>query len=575
MPAEGLRIWRTPFTDFYKDETLHASENYTTENLRRIAEAGFNAVWIHAIDHDVVRTRRFPELGANSAAHLKSLQTVIRRAAKEGLKVFLYMQPPRGLPGDHPFWKAHPEAKGTLHPYRHHPLYAMCTSDPGVKSYLNEVAETLARKLKGLGGVILITASEYQAHCYTHHNFRGQFVVDRPPSPPLSCARCRERHPSDVAAEVVAIFHDRFAALAPQARVVAWNWSWTLYEDDPGARLIGQLPKGVTLMADFERGGHKVILGKERLIDEYALGYAGPSERFMGVYNAARKRGMRMMAKLQIGTTHELATVPNLPLIGALYDKARGMRGVKVKDFMGSWNFGTMTTANTAAFNRFMTAPRLGAREAELRRFAADYMPGCDAAGVAAAWQTFADAMGFYPFCIPFLYYSASNMALMLPIEPGPLTGKSVGRAWMMDERGDELKDSFGVYTLKEIVEGLAALVKRWREGEDAFLAATAACKGQAAQEERNTVRVVRHCYQSCLNIYRAYDLKKKWTPAKARKLLPILRDELQHLREVAPVLAGDPRQGIHLECQGRMFTAEMVTEKIARLEKMIAKMEK
>ena len=41
---------------------------------------------------------------------------------------------------------------------------------------------------------------------------------------------------------------------------------------------------------------------------------------------AARERGLRVMAKLQLGTTHELATVPSLPLIGNLYDKARALR---------------------------------------------------------------------------------------------------------------------------------------------------------------------------------------------------------------------------------------------------------
>lgn len=607
MKHESLRIWRMPYSDFYKQETLHAAEKYTPGVLRGIAEAGFNAIWIHAILREVVPTKVFPEFSPDAAAHLRSMRTVIRRAEAEGIKVFIYAQPPRGVPLDDPFWERHPEVRGAKDPSAYHPAYAMCTSTPQVKEHLRQMAEGLTKRLPGLGGLILITASEYMAHCYTRHNCRKEFAVDRPPAPPLGCPRCRERAPQEVVGEIVTIFHDAFAkanvaqpppavqgaakasasgqgdpALSERrtaeggcatsaARVVAWNWSWTLYEPDPGEGVIAALPKGATLMCDFERGGHKVILGKERMVDEYSLSYAGPSERFLLASKAAHRRGMRTMAKLQIGTTHELATVPNLPLIGRLWEKARAMRKLGVRDFMGCWNFGNMLTANTAAFLRFFGAKRLPPRDRALADFAHDYFPGCDAQTVAEAWNAFEEAMDSYPFCIPFLYYSPTNYALAHPIEPKPLDGKFCGRGWMDDERGDDISRSFGIYTLNEIIKGMGQLHKRWAEGVKLLEAGLAGCEAQTAREELSSARAGAHSFRSAWNLYRAYKIRKDWSDDKKPKLAPIMKDELANLEEAVEVVRADDRLGFHIECQARLYTVEGIEKKIARLGEILA----
>ncbi|NQU45250.1 hypothetical protein HQ520_18360 [bacterium] len=331
--------------------------------------------------------------------------------------------------------------------------------------------------------------------------------------------------------------------------------------------MIRSLPRDVVLMADFARGGSKTILGKERIIDEYSLSYPGPSPRFTRSMAVARKRGMRMAAKLQIGTTHELATVPNLPLIGSIYDKARAMRRIRVHDFMGCWNFGNMLTANTTALARFLDAPRLAPREKALRDFAKNYLPGCDAKGVARAWDLFAGAMDFYPFTIPFIYHSPINYAAAFPIEPGPLRKGPVGRSWMHDKvRGDELEQTFGAFTLPEIIEGLRHLTARWWEATKVFLAATAMCEGNHAREERNSVQFAAHSFQSTWNIYRAYPLRQEWKKSNLDLLRPILEDELAHLPELVPLLESDERLGFHSEAQHRMVTPGGVKKKVRRL---------
>ena len=570
--ADSLRIWRSPYSDFYKDETLHAAEVYTQDYLEELASTGFNAIWIHAYLRDVAPTRVFPELGRNSAAHLRGLRTVMRRGERAGIRLFLYMQPPMSMPARAAFWRKHPEARGVTNE-KSGPsggTSAMCTSEPKVRAFLREAAETLSLRLPGLGGAILITASEYLAHCYSQYPIQHDITYWPKPTKPLGCPRCAQRHPREIVEDVVKSIHSGFDAAGNGAEVIAWNWSWSMYEKDPQKQIVGMLPRDVTLMAGFERGGFKTIFGKRRVIDEYALSYAGPSERLVASVKAARHRGMKTMAKLQIGVTHELGTVPNLPLIGNLYEKARAMRRLKATSYMGCWNFGNMLTANTAAFNAFLGAKRLPPRPQALTGFARDYLPGCDVKGVAKAWEIFGEAMDNYPFCIPFLYEAPLTYAVAHPIEPAPLRPAGVGPAWRLVERGDELRGTFGCYSLGEIIKGLGALTRIWWRGAKCFEDAIAGCEAPAAQQERNSVRMAGHCFHSSWNLYKAYQLRKEWSSSHLEPLRAIMRDECEHLPDALRIAETDRRMGFHSGCQRYLFTPSGIRKKLRRLKQFL-----
>ena len=167
----------------------------------------------------------------------------------------------------------------------------------------------------------------------------------------------------------------------------------------PSIRMDGEkcshgLDRDVALMADFEIGGRKVILGKERVIGEYSLSYVGPSEKFTAAAMEANRTGHDVFAKLQIGTTHEIATVNNLPLIPNLLGKARRLRESDASGAMLCWNFGNRLTLNTWAFNHFLDDPDLPAKnDAEaLTEIARGYLGDVDPIPVLSAWASFVEA---------------------------------------------------------------------------------------------------------------------------------------------------------------------------------------
>ncbi|MEO6908503.1 MAG: hypothetical protein ABI210_11495, partial [Abditibacteriaceae bacterium] len=146
---EFPRIWRSPFSDFrdgshdIDDETVTANAVYTDEELARIAVSGFNAIWVHGELHHMAKSSVFPEFGVNAKLHVTNMRALIKRAARYGLKVYVFMQPPLGLPEEDPFWKAHPHIAGTpmqwqLNDGSWSTYLSTCTSTPEVKKHIFE-----------------------------------------------------------------------------------------------------------------------------------------------------------------------------------------------------------------------------------------------------------------------------------------------------------------------------------------------------------------------------------------------------------------------------------------------------
>lgn len=587
-----LKIWRSfachfghgvkahPNADL-DDESIRAEVIYDDAELARIASEGFTGIWVQAILRHIVSVAPFPELGGNAQHHQSVLTRLVERAGRYGLKVWLYVQPPRAVPISWTeFWDKHPDVGGVeevmVDSAQVEPtvtLRSLCTSTPRVKQWLVNASAELAGKLPGLAGIIVITASEFNSHCYSH---RTRYEP-KEWLPTITCARCQEREPEDVVAEVINLLERGIRSVSEQMEVVAWNWSWC-WRSDSYQRVIERLPERVILLADFERGGIRDIPGRnDHVYDEYSLGYAGPSERFLTCAASAKAHGLRVMAKLQLGTTHELATVVNLPIIGSLYEKAAYITREALSGFMGCWNFGNYPSANTAAFLRFFELGASVGKEKALEDFALDYFPGCNAKLVRQAWEQFEKAMRWYPFTIAFLYYGVHSHALAYyqVYKKGSLEGGTAGPGWMpFAERGDDLSKSFMLhdrpFSLDEIIERLEKLAELWTDGTEMLKKGLLIAKETTVAQELGNALICGAVWQSTAHAYRVYRLRLDWSDCTASSVQSIAVAELKILSDVLPLVEADSRQGIHLEPGVAMFSPKSIRHKIAVLEALI-----
>ncbi len=192
--------------------------------LQRLAAVGVNGVWLHAVLRDLASGGpAFPEFGAGHERRLANLRTLVERARRLGVRVYLYMNEPRAMPD--PFFKERPEMAGV----REEGFTALCTSNPAVRRWMADALTHVFRQVPGLGGVYTITASENLTSCASHGDWR-------------SCPRCRGRSDTDILSEVVATLEDGVHRASPGADVVVSDWGWRGHGD--AVDIVERLPRG-------------------------------------------------------------------------------------------------------------------------------------------------------------------------------------------------------------------------------------------------------------------------------------------------------------------------------------------
>ncbi|MCX6953150.1 MAG: hypothetical protein NTV51_13430 [Verrucomicrobia bacterium] len=360
-----------------------ALDPYPDGYLARLAASGVNAVWLQAV---LARLSPLPwAREAGIEQRRTALRALVARAARHGVRVYLYLNEPRALPPSSPVFADHPDWRGV-------PMEgfaALCTSAPGVREGLRDGIADLCRAVPGLGGFFAISASENLTNCWSKG--RGG-----------DCPRCRARRPAAVIAEVIATFHDGIKAAQGTQRLVAWDWGWA---DAWATEAIGQLPAGVTLMSvsewglPIERGGIKSTIG------EYCLSAVGPGPRALRHWAAAKAHGLPVAAKLQLGNSWEISAVPFLPVVENVAAHVAAVRAAGVGDLMLGWTLGGHPSPNLEAVAEISAGGTL------LSLAQRRHGPAHAAAAV-RFWQDCSTAFREFPFHIDAVYRA--------PLQTGP-----------------------------------------------------------------------------------------------------------------------------------------------------------
>lgn len=623
------RIIRSMKSDCWgKDGLSHAeleSANrvYTDHYLATAAGQGFDSVWVHVVLRETAPSNFFPR---PDPRQLVLLNRLVEKAARHGLRVIVYLCEPRGLFADAPFWLKHPEARGR-------PMlcscddvnlsginYGFCTSAPAVREFIEESCYNLFKKTPGLGGAFCITASEFYTHCFSHYSYqhlqqKTSIIRDYARSPIWQpkywrqnyiktiyqlhhlvdeawiCPRCIRRNPSDVVAELIAVMNRGIKAAAPAADVIAWSWAWSILESHPQKRLINLLPKDVILLTDWETcgDGQKQVAGKKYPVDEYSLSYIGPCNRFLRHVRLAKQRKMKVMAKLQLAATHELASVPYIPVPFNLAEKMNGLRKHKVDGFLGCWNIGGELSPMTRLAGKMSRAPAIPAIQA-LRETAAEEFGEEAADEVLKAWKLFSDGWKEYPMSCPFTWHSPINYApafyfpLEVPEKPclctaghTPLPRDTAGHLNVTSYYLPNWTKPFGV---KRTQKALTLLLNKWERGVGVMARlAQSQAVNQNLLVELNLARHIALSVKSTINILRFYTILPQLKAAKGKRLnavktlKAILRDEIETARQDMPLIKADARLGYHPEAHCRHFNEQDLKYKIRYIRQSLEKL--
>lgn len=449
-----------PFCGVYGDALLDAELDPLPEGLlARLAKQGVNGVWMQGLLSQLFHWEAAPELGHGFEKRLENLRRLCERAASHGIGIYLYLNEPRGLPLR--FWEAHPELellKGVEHPQLG--VASLCTSQPETLEFLREGARALFEAVPQLAGAFTITMSENPTNCFSVGGAE-------------TCPRCCQRSAAPVVAEVNDALAQGIWSANPDARLLAWTWAanWP-------AEAVELLPSGIELMSVSEEDLPTDVGGVPFRVLDYSISQVGPGPKARALWERARARGLKTIAKVQINTTWECSPIPFLPVPDLVDEHLQNLDAEGVTGLMLSWTLGGYPSPalDLAATHYWKETRHASLDEVAARRFGNESGPL-----VRRAWGCFSAAFREFPFAIQVVYLAPQNHGPMNLLHLAP-TGY---RATMVGLPYDDLEGWRGPYPAEVFEAQWRILGDGWNEGLQYLARAREALPSDAAPRTR------------------------------------------------------------------------------------------
>jgi len=419
---------------------------YPDDLLEKLSELGVNGVWLQSVMYNLVQWEEAPELSHGCERRMEGLRKLVSRAADYGISIYLYFNEPRAMPlsffNSRPAWRGHVVGE-----------YAtLCTSHPDIQQYLRDSTARLFRDVPDLGGVFMITMSENLTNCYSHAT-NGK----------TNCPRCSARQVQDVVAEVIRTVAEGAFSVKPEARIICWTWGWAPglgWSEENVMDGIRLLPDGISVMCTSEHLKPTNIADTPGRVLDYSISNVGPSDLSRNTWNAANKRGLKSMAKVQFNNTWECAAVPCLPVFDTVDKHLERLMESGVSGLQLSWTLGGYPSLNLELASEYYwetdQPQQLGVKSILRGKFGAK---AGDA--IAAASAAFSRAFAEFPFDVGVVYNAPQNYgpSNLLYLKPTGYKSTMIGFPY------DDLQGWRSIYRSDKFVAQFKKLSLGWSKG--------------------------------------------------------------------------------------------------------------
>ena len=437
--------------------------------LQRLNKQGINGVWLHVALHQLTSSKIFPELGADHKTRLKNLSQLAKRTQKYGIKIYLYINEPRGMPIS--FFEGHENLLGV----EQNGIGSLCTSVPLVNEWLKESLANVFSEVPELGGVFTISGSENLTNCWSKQT--GD-----------ECPRCSKREPAEVIAEVNKTIAEGVWQGNPDAKVIVWDWGWpdgsawgkNRWADD----IIELLPDNVYHMSVSEWSKPLHRGGIDAKVGEYSISVVGPGPRALHLWELAKKRNLKTIAKIQVNNTWELSAIPYLPVMNLVAKHIKNLQDVNIDGLMLSWSLGGYPSPNMELVKLMQDNPNntisQSLNEIATKRYGIKSAPE-----VIKAWEIFSSAFTEFPYGLS-VYTAPMNYGVSNPFYKTP----TKMMATMLGFPFDDLEHWRGIYPADILANQFTKLADEWKKGIPHFekaisLAETPSQKANAIEDNR------------------------------------------------------------------------------------------
>ena len=571
-PAVKHRITRSCFSPNSRpplrlDELSDEVDYYPEAYLDRIAHERMNGVWI-TIYLNEMPSSFFPERDISSGIKkLEKLQKVVDKCARYGIKCYLFCSEPKGFNngGFKAFTAedlaAHPELGG----HKQDNITDFCTSSEAGKAYLSEAVSYIFSHVRNLGGMINIMTLEGSYPCGTRKLY--------PQNNNCNCQLCNQRSVADIFSETASVFSAAIKKYQPEAEFFGWFYSAIHYPGEPENELrlqiAGKWPKDCFLLYNCESGGEVEQEGKIRVVQDYSLSWAGPSE----FWKELAKRCSKAAAKIQTGCSHGDASIPYLPVPEILYDRYQGLLANNCQAVMQCWYFGAYPGVMNRAAGRLSFLP-FPENKTEFGIELCRNIWGDNADKAAAAMAEFARSVSFFPEALEFKWYGPLHHELVFPWHLNPVSqplapsytlGTPVNSGDMIGECCDY------EFTPAEIRTLLGNMKNHWLKGlcELQKISATPEQIKETALAEFIYLQISGTC-----RWFEFYHLRNEMILMKKDHrdaLKAIINAEISDCQRAVQLCEQDPRLGYHAEVETYLIYPEKLRARIVLLHCLLS----
>ena len=554
-----------------RDELMDDVDYYPDRYLNRMAREGVNGLWLTIQFKDLCKTSVVPQSGNNVERRLAKLRKTVEKCRQYGVRIYIFtIEPAASTVGLNPKLGA---AEGGL----------FCPWSEAAQKYLYETTNGIFRAVPHLGGMINISHGECPTTCLSS---MGATDDARP-----VCHVCGKKEPWEVLSQTLSPMARGIRDANPNAELIAWLYMPDAWGGKDLAPWVYEIPKhmpeNVVLQFNFESGVVKEVFGRGRQGGDYWLSVPGPSSRFDRMARESRKSGSPMSAKIQAGCSHELATVPFIPVPGNLYQKFRAMHELGVTRVMLCWYFGNYPGVMNKAAGELSFEP-FPKTEDEFLHNLASVEWGKHSDEVVRAWQLFAEGYSHFPLTNHFQFFGPMHDGVVWPLllrpQDAPLAPTWQVFDWTrqpLAPSGDRIGECLGQsHTLAEAVELCRTLSDRWDRGVEILRAIEA--DPALSAERRLDIGVARALgiqFRSGWNILRFYDLRERMAHEKPaeqsatlKEMRPIVEAELAGGAELIDLCRRDSRLGFHSEAEGYKYFPEKIQWRMDQLRGLLDK---
>ena len=566
VPKLRSRITRCFFSPInrppkYGDELSDDIDYYPEEYLNRLMHDGTNGVWIYTRFSDLMTSDIIKEYGKGCEPRIQKLNRVIDKCARYGIGVYVFAIEPVALVPS--IMDKYPELCGGDIVTSEGKGKTFCASSELGKRFCYEMGKKLVTQCPGLRGVIYLTNGERGTSC-------ASLLYD------CTCPRCKKLSLAERLSVAVEALRSGIRDTKPECEFVSFTYGHRLWEPEDIVKYIETVPDDVMNMESFEEMGYDEQLGRERQCLDYWLAYVGPGTRYEASAKRARELGKHTFAKMQVCCSHEIASVPYVPVPGLIYKKYKKAWELGVEGIMQCWYFGNYPCFMSKAAGELAFEDKYNDEEGFLKRLAGIYWGETKAAAVVKAWSEFEKGYSNYPRNIMFSYYGPMHDSVVWKLALKP-KNFSLPRSWQSLDPidGDRISESMlDSHTIDETLTLLEKMTEHWSLGLEIMSGVGADIMDEA--EQLSVAKTINILFASAKNIIEFYKLRDQLgmklgdASAILCRMRELVTAEIENSKNMIPLCEADSRLGYHSEAEGFKFFPEKIRERIEQLNELL-----